>query len=262
MFSDLETILRPGDTLVFNDSRVLPARVQARKVSGGAVELLFLHRSDQRDEDGAECWEVLARPSHRLRPGGELTLADGERLTLVRLLGEGRWVVTGTSGRPMVAVMEANGRLPIPPYIKTYPLVPSSYQTVYAAVPGSAAAPTAGLHFTPELMTRLADMGVNSAYVTLHVGLDTFLPIREEVVEEPSSSTPRHGASAPRPCVQSGRRSRRHAPGGGWYDRCPGARDSRRRRRRRAPVLDERGQAGPPVSSSRRDTAFTWWTRC
>lgn len=184
VFSDLGSVLRPGDTLVFNDSRVLPARVEARKVSGGAVELLFLHRCGKGDEDGAECWEVLAKPSHRLRPGGELTLGDGERLTLVRLLGEGRWVVAATSRRPMVAIMETNGRLPIPPYIKTYPSEPSSYQTVYAAVPGSSAAPTAGLHFTPGLMAGLAEMGIKSAYVTLHVGLDTFLPIREEVVEE------------------------------------------------------------------------------
>jgi S-adenosylmethionine:tRNA ribosyltransferase-isomerase len=184
IFSDIGSVLRPGDTLVFNDSRVLPARVEARKVSGGAVEMLFLRQSGNGDEGDAECWEVLARPSHRLRPGGELTLADGEHLTLVRLLGEGRWVVAGTSRRPMVAIMETNGRLPIPPYIKTYPREPSSYQTVYAAVPGSAAAPTAGLHFTPALIARLADMGIKSAYVTLHVGLDTFLPIREEVVED------------------------------------------------------------------------------
>jgi S-adenosylmethionine:tRNA ribosyltransferase-isomerase len=184
VFSDLGSVLRPGDTLVFNDSRVLPARVGARKMSGGAVELLFLRPSETGDGDGAECWEVLARPSHRLRPGGELTLGDGERLTLVRLLGEGRWVVAGASGRPMVSIMEANGRLPIPPYIKTYPSDPSSYQTVYAAVPGSSAAPTAGLHFTPALMERLAAMGIKSAYVTLHVGLDTFSPIREEVVED------------------------------------------------------------------------------
>lgn len=184
VFSDLGTILRHGDTLVFNDSRVLPARVEARKVSGGAVELLFLHRSEAGDEDGAECWEVLARPSHRLRPGSGLTLADGERLTLVRPLGEGRWVLAGTSRRPMVAIMEANGRLPIPPYIKAYPREPSSYQTIYAAAPGSAAAPTAGLHFTHGSMAGLAEMGIRSAYVTLHVGLDTFLPIREEVVED------------------------------------------------------------------------------
>jgi S-adenosylmethionine:tRNA ribosyltransferase-isomerase len=184
VFSDLGTILRPGDTLVFNDSRVLPARVEARKVSGGAVELLFLHRSTSGDENDAECWEALAKPSHRLRPCGELVLGDGERLTLVRLLGEGRWVVAARSRRSLVAIMEANGRLPIPPYIKTYPREPSSYQTVYAAVPGSAAAPTAGLHFTPGLMARLAELGIKSAYVTLHVGLDTFLPIREEVVED------------------------------------------------------------------------------
>jgi S-adenosylmethionine:tRNA ribosyltransferase-isomerase len=195
-FSDLPDFLCPGDTLVLNDSRVLPARLFARKETGGSVELLFLREveaaraTDYAQERGGsadargECWEVLARPSHRLRPGETLLLEDGERLELRRLLGEGRWAVQGPPERSMVAVMEARGLLPVPPYIKTYPAEPSSYQTVYASPPGSAAAPTAGLHFTPELLDRLRDAGVRSAYVTLHVGLDTFLPIREKVVED------------------------------------------------------------------------------
>jgi S-adenosylmethionine:tRNA ribosyltransferase-isomerase len=206
VFSDLPGLLRPGDTLVFNDSRVLPARLQAKKPSGGSVELLFLRPAidtepgdaagDAEPVDaaggaepddaasGGECWEVLARPSHRLRPGGELILPGGEHLRLHALLGEGRWVVEGPPGRSLVAVMEAQGRLPLPPYIKTYPEEPSSYQTVYASLPGSAAAPTAGLHFTSGLLERLARARMHSAYVTLHVGLDTFQPIRERVVED------------------------------------------------------------------------------
>jgi S-adenosylmethionine:tRNA ribosyltransferase-isomerase len=182
VFSDLAGILRPGDTLVFNNSRVLPARVAAWKLSGGFVELLFLRQV----QDGAtaeEQWEVLARPSHRLRAGGELRLPDEVTVVLTHSLGEGRWVVTAPSGCSMMAVMEAHGRLPVPPYIKRYPDEPSYYQTVYASVPGSAAAPTAGLHFTSELLRRLTQAGMKSAEVTLHVGLDTFLPIREEIVE-------------------------------------------------------------------------------
>ncbi len=190
VFSHLVDLLRPGDTLVFNDSRVLPARLYTRKPTGGSVELLFLRPVDQEGpsagDRGAtgESWEVLARPSHRLRMGGELLVGDSERLRLSEPLGEGRWLVEGPVGRSMVAVMEELGRLPLPPYIKTYPEEPSAYQTVYAAVPGSAAAPTAGLHFTEELLRGLEERGVRAAYVTLHVGLDTFMPIREEVVED------------------------------------------------------------------------------
>lgn len=201
-FSALPDLLRPGDTLVFNDSKVLPARVEARKTTGGSVEVLFLHPVDgdgaagdqappvvhamdgAENSQGGELWEVLARPSHRLRAGRELVLPDGEHLSLRALLGEGRWLVEGPPGCSLVAAMESQGRLPLPPYIKAYPDEPSSYQTVYASVLGSAAAPTAGLHFTPGLLARLQESGVRSAFVTLHVGLDTFLPIRESVVED------------------------------------------------------------------------------
>ncbi len=184
VFSDLPGRLTAGDTLVFNDSRVLPARLRAQKTTGGVVELLLLRPADGENAAEGELWEALARPSHRLHPGERLTLSGGEQLTLWGLLGEGRWVVEGPPGRSLVAIMEAEGRLPLPPYIKTYPEEPSSYQTVYASVPGSSAAPTAGLHFTPGLLERLDRGGVNSAYVTLHVGLDTFQPIREQVVEQ------------------------------------------------------------------------------
>jgi len=193
VFSDLPDLLRPGDLLVFNDSRVLPARVMARKPTGATIEVLFLRplpapegesAADGSIGPGGETWEALARPSHRLRPGGELVLPGGERVRLTESLGGGRWAVSAPESLSLVAAMEEHGLLPLPPYITSYPEEPSSYQTVYASEPGSAAAPTAGLHFTPELMARLADVGVRSAFVTLHVGLDTFLPIREEVVEE------------------------------------------------------------------------------
>lgn len=183
-FAELPTYLRPGDTLVLNDSRVLPARLQASKPTGGGVELLFLRPVDGPPSGEGQVWEALARPSHRLRPGTVLTLPGTQSLTLRELLGEGRWLVEGPARISMVALMDAYGTLPLPPYIKTYPDDPSTYQTVYAAAPGSAAAPTAGLHFTRRLLERLERSGVRLASVTLHVGLDTFQPIRESVVEE------------------------------------------------------------------------------
>jgi S-adenosylmethionine:tRNA ribosyltransferase-isomerase len=211
VFSDLTALLRPGDTLVFNDSRVLPARVHVHKPSGGSVELLFLRRLSDDEADGggaasvsavagvpstdelataggsaaqAERWEVLARPSNRLKSGGQLIGPGGERLQLRSLLGEGRWIVEGSPGGSLLDMMEEWGLMPLPPYIKTYATEPSSYQTVYASAPGSAAAPTAGLHFTPALLERLKQVGIGAAYVTLHVGLDTFQPIREATVED------------------------------------------------------------------------------
>ncbi len=182
LFSSLPDILRPGDTLVLNDSRVLPARIEGRRGTGGKVELLFLRPTGDHGGIG-ERWEALARPSHRLRTGEEVSLSDGESLRLDTRLGDGRWIVEAPPSRSLVSLMEEHGRLPLPPYIKSYPAEPGSYQTVYAATPGSAAAPTAGLHFTPELLKRLEDVGVASAYITLHVGLDTFQPIREQTVE-------------------------------------------------------------------------------
>jgi S-adenosylmethionine:tRNA ribosyltransferase-isomerase len=183
VFSDLPGILRSGDTLVFNDSKVLPARVEARRATGGKVELLFL-RPVGREDGTAERWEALARPSHRLRPGEEVALGLGDTLVLTERVGDGTWLVEGRGGDSLLTLMERHGRLPLPPYIKAYPADPSSYQTVYAAAPGSAAAATAGLHFTPALQERLREAGVEAAYVTLHVGLDTFQPIREHTVED------------------------------------------------------------------------------
>lgn len=191
-FRDLPSVLRPGDLLVLNDSQVLPARVTAHKKTGGKVELLFLHRLEDATilpqkgspEGRGERWEALARPSRRLRPGTELLLPEGECLGLEKPLGQGKWVVEAPPGQAMLSLLETYGLMPLPPYIKTYPEDPALYQTVYAAQPGSAAAPTAGLHFTAELLERLRENGVESVYVTLHVGLDTFLPIREERVED------------------------------------------------------------------------------
>ncbi len=184
VFRELPALLEPGDCLVFNDSRVLPARVTARKSTGGRVELLFLKRLDTARAGERERWEVLARPSHRLRAGQELVLAGGEKLSLETAVGEGRWLVAMPAGQSGLSLLDAYGEMPLPPYIRRKPKDPSEYQTVYARHPGSAAAPTAGLHFTEELLKRLESRGVRRAFVTLHVGLDTFQPIREAVVEE------------------------------------------------------------------------------
>jgi S-adenosylmethionine:tRNA ribosyltransferase-isomerase len=183
VFSSLPDILRPGDTLVFNDSRVLPARIEAHRATGGKVELLFLRPAPGAAGPG-ERWEALARPSHRLRPGEEVVLGGKDAVVLGERVGDGRWIVEGRAGASVTDLMERYGRLPLPPYIKTYPADPSSYQTVYAVSPGSAAAPTAGLHFPPALEVRLREAGIETVYVTLHVGLDTFQRIREERVED------------------------------------------------------------------------------
>jgi S-adenosylmethionine:tRNA ribosyltransferase-isomerase len=176
-------LLRPGDLVVLNDSRVLPARVMAHKESGGRVELLFLHPLGPAEMDSGELWEALARPSSRLRAGMRLSLGQDDAVELVAPVADGRWQVRGPVGTPLVALMERHGHLPLPPYIKEPLADPAEYQTVYAREPGSAAAPTAGLHFTPGLLARLEERGVEMARVTLHVGLDTFRPITEDTVE-------------------------------------------------------------------------------
>jgi S-adenosylmethionine:tRNA ribosyltransferase-isomerase len=155
-----------GCLTVVNDTRVVPARLHVRRVTGGEVEVLLVERLD------GTRWEALARPSRRLRAGEELRDAAGETaVELVESLGDGRWVVR-LAGEP-------HGELPLPPYVHETPADPERYQTVYARDPGSAASPTAGLHFTPELLAAL-----DHETVTLHVGLDTFRPLTTDVVEE------------------------------------------------------------------------------
>ena len=178
-FRDLPDYLDPGDVLVMNDSRVLPGRlVGRREATGGRVELLLLRRV------GPGLWKVMARPSRSLRPGVrarvtrpghedlevEVLEAEADGVRVVRLSSEeglDRW-----------------GQVPLPPYIHTRLEDPEAYQTVYAREPGSAAAPTAGLHFTRELLDGLRARGVETAFVTLHVGLDTFAPVR---VDDPAA---------------------------------------------------------------------------
>ncbi len=172
-FYDLPRFLHRGDALVLNETKVLPARLYASRPGGGEVELLFL-----RDRGGP--WEVLARPSKRLKPG--LVLAAGaDELEVVKSLGEGHWIVQGPDVRGM---LDRSGRMPLPPYVRPTERVEESYQTVYARNPGSAAAPTAGFHFTERVLDEVEQAGVEVARVTLHVGTGTFAPVRTERLEE------------------------------------------------------------------------------
>ena len=168
IFSDLPEELA-GYLSVVNDTRVVPARLHLWRESGGAVEVLLLEPLGEGE------WEALARPSRRLRPGEALragdTVSPEPSVELLEALGEGRWRVR-VEGEPL-------GELPLPPYIHERPDDPERYQTVYARERGSAAAPTAGLHFTPELLEQL-----DHERITLHVGLDTFRPLTSDVVEE------------------------------------------------------------------------------
>lgn len=177
-FRDLLQLLEPSDLLVVNDTRVLPARLHGlRPETGGRVEALLLR------ELGPDRWEALLKPGRRLRTGVRLSFASVSAVCGERL-GDGRWEVRF---EPAGALREALGRLgemPLPPYIHERLDRPERYQTVYATHEGSAAAPTAGLHFTPRLLQELAAQGVRRETVTLHVGVDTFRPVQETIVED------------------------------------------------------------------------------
>ncbi|HEY8531716.1 MAG TPA: tRNA preQ1(34) S-adenosylmethionine ribosyltransferase-isomerase QueA [Limnochorda sp.] len=183
IFRDLPEYLRPPDVLVVNESRVRPARLVGEKEgTGGVVELLLLRP----DPDGA--WECLARPGRRLRPGHRLVFGGGELRAevLASLPGSPAGVrrVRLEHEGSLDEVLERLGKVPLPPYIHRELEDPERYQTVYAKEVGSAAAPTAGLHFTPELLDRIRAMGVQVVPVVLHVGLDTFRPVTEEEAED------------------------------------------------------------------------------
>jgi S-adenosylmethionine:tRNA ribosyltransferase-isomerase len=175
-FADVGRWLTAGDLLVVNDSRVLRARLRGIRAGGGAAEVLLLRPLP----DGR--WEGLVRPGRRLRPGATVRLGSGDEIVVDEAVGEGTRAVT--LPRDAGAVMDAAGELPLPPYIKAREAPDERYQTVYAEPPGSAAAPTAGLHFTPRLLAELEAGGIRRATVTLHVGLDTFQPLDEEFVDE------------------------------------------------------------------------------
>jgi S-adenosylmethionine:tRNA ribosyltransferase-isomerase len=184
-FADLERLLSPGDLLVMNDARVLPARLVGRKASGGRCELLLVEPLAP-GAAGAGRWRAMGQSSKALRPGTRL--AFGELSAAVEEVeGEGFLTVAfDRGGRELEGALEREGRMPLPPYIRREPsaLDRERYQTVVARAPGSAAAPTAGLHFTERLLARLEARGVARTTITLHVGPGTFLPVRVEEVAQ------------------------------------------------------------------------------
>lgn len=178
-FYDLPSFLHPGDCLVLNDSRVLPARLLGRRSSGGGVELVLLR------DLGDGKWECLSRPGRKTKPGTELVFGEGElTATVTDVADGGNRIVQFHYEGIFLEVLERLGKMPLPPYIKEELQDAERYQTVYSREIGSAAAPTAGLHFTKELLEKIEAKGVSVCTVTLHVGLGTFRPVKEEEIED------------------------------------------------------------------------------
>ena len=178
IFSDILEYLKPGDCLVMNNSRVLPARLLGHRLpGGGAAEVLLLL------DRGGGVWECLVKPGRKLQEGAQLSFGDGAlTATVASVLENGNRLVQFHYEGIFLEILERLGKMPLPPYIKEELKDAERYQTVYSKINGSAAAPTAGLHFTPELLNKIAEKGVKLAYVTLHVGLGTFRPVKVDDV--------------------------------------------------------------------------------
>ncbi len=175
-FFELPDLLKPGDLLVANESRVIPARLFARKIpSGGAIEILLLRRLID------DTWQALLR-GHKLKAGLQMKVTDNLNAEIIERLESGGFIIR--FNHSIDNELDRVGVMPLPPYIHARLDDPNRYQTVYSQTPGSAAAPTAGLHFTPALIDRLKTRGIDMIYVTLHVGLDTFKPVESEEVEQ------------------------------------------------------------------------------
>ncbi len=179
-FYELPDFLNPGDCLILNNSRVLPARLLGQRLpGGGACEVLLLI------DRGDKTWECIVRPGKHLRKGTKMQFGNGElKAEVVDVLPDGNRMVKFDFEGIFLEVLEHLGKMPLPPYIKEELQDQERYQTVYSKVNGSAAAPTAGLHFTPELLEKIQAKGVNIGYVTLHVGLGTFRPVKEDDIEQ------------------------------------------------------------------------------
>ena len=178
-FYELPQFLRPGDCLVLNNSRVLPARLIGHRPTGGVCEVLLL------TDKGEGLWECLVRPGKKLRPGAQVIFGEGRLTATVEgELSDGKRLVRFHYEGIFLEILEQLGKMPLPPYIKAELQDNERYQTVYSKVMGSAAAPTAGLHFTPELLQQIQNMGVDLCYVTLHVGLGTFRPVKAEDIQD------------------------------------------------------------------------------
>ncbi len=186
-FRDLPRFLKEGDTLVLNDSRVIPARLRARKETGGKIEILLL-RETPPVAGGDVCWQALLRPARGVTESLTLTLPGGGTARVLKCLTDRKWLLSFQAGLPFADYLERFGESPLPPYIKRAvaenPLDRDRYQTVYAKNPGSIAAPTAGLHFTEQLLDELQNKGVRIAKISLHVGYGTFQPVLTENIAE------------------------------------------------------------------------------
>lgn len=200
-FFELPDLLRPGDALVFNDTRVFHARLRTtREGTGGRVEVLLLAPTS------GGCWEAIARPARRLREGERLLLASGAAITVARRLESGALEVEAPE--QIANHLEDHGEIPLPPYIRDYTGDRARYQTVYARSAGSVAAPTAGLHFTPELLGKLGERGVCQYFVTLHVGPGTFKPIQTDRVEDHRMHSERYFVPSELPALLASVRER------------------------------------------------------
>lgn len=178
-FYDIIDCLEPGDCLVMNNSRVLPARLLGHRPTGGAVEVLLLR------DLGDKKWECLCKPGRKMQVGNEVIFGNGELTAVVTAVQEdGNRVVEFRYDGIFLEVLERLGKMPLPPYIKAELADQERYQTVYSKEVGSAAAPTAGLHFTNDLLDRIREKGIKTAFVTLHVGLGTFRPVKAESISE------------------------------------------------------------------------------
>ena len=178
-FYDILDYLKPGDCLVMNDSRVLPARLLGHRPTGGAVEVLLLR------DLGDKKWECLCKPGRKMQVGSQVIFGDGElTATVTAVQDDGNRIVEFHYEGIFLEVLECLGKMPLPPYIKAELQDQERYQTVYSREVGSAAAPTAGLHWTKELLDKAREKGVKTAFVTLHVGLGTFRPVKAEEISE------------------------------------------------------------------------------
>jgi S-adenosylmethionine:tRNA ribosyltransferase-isomerase len=182
-FYQLPEFLKKGDVLVVNDSKVIPARLYARKPTGGLVEILLV--SDRHSMG----WEAMVRPAKRVRVGMSLLFEDGSEVEVLEKISDKKWLLRFRTETPFEEFLNRYGKPPLPPYIKREqseinPEDRQRYQTIYARMPGSIAAPTAGLHFSHQVMSDLDNAGIRRVSVTLHVGFGTFLPIEAENIEE------------------------------------------------------------------------------
>jgi len=247
-FADLPELLAPGDLVVVNRTRVRRARLLGHKEgSGGRVEALLLRPA-------ADGWEALVRPARRLRPGSRLSFG-GIRATVLAGPDEGQALLALDSGEvPLEEALERWGEMPLPPYFTGRLADPERYQTVYAARPGSAAAPTAGLHFTPAVLGRLGERGIEVASVDLGIGVDTFRPIAAASLEEHRMHREDYLVDE----AAAGRWPRCGAGAGGWWrwgpPWCAPWRAPLQRAGRSGPGR------GPPICSSTPATPSGWWT--